>query len=341
MEHTHAQTVPTTLTIACGAYDRTWPLAASLARVPGYELAWRHLPTEDIFLRGMLGGEFDVAEMSMSSYLLQCARGENLYQAIPAFVSRKFRHGSIYVRADAGIETPQDLRGRRIGVPEYQLTANVWARGLLSDEYGVRSDEIHWVIGGVESPGRDEKIPVTLPANFQCTRLQGEQTLWDLMTSGRLDAIIAPRAPRGFVEGDPRIRRLFADTVAAEKAYYRKTRLFPLMHVVGIRKDVIARAPELPALLLAALESGRRHALTQLHQSNVDTTMLPWLESHLRETEEVMGKDWWPYGTEANRRDIETLCRYSHEQGIVGTRMKVEDLFPPGLVQPAAQAVPA
>jgi len=157
--------VTRTLTVGCGAYDRTWPLAASVASVPGYELAWKLLPTEEIFLRGMLGGEFDIAEMSMSSYLLQCSRGENLYQAIPAFVSRKFRHGSIYVRADAGITTPQDLRGRKIGVPEYQLTANVWARGLLSDEYGVRSDEMHWVIGGVEAPGREEKIPVTLPAN--------------------------------------------------------------------------------------------------------------------------------------------------------------------------------
>jgi 4,5-dihydroxyphthalate decarboxylase len=320
--------VKRTVTVACGAYDRTWPLAASLASVPGFELGWKHLPTEEIFLRGMLGGEFDITEMSMSSYLLQCSRGENLYQAIPAFVSRKFRHGSIYVRADAGIKAPEDLRGRKVGVPEYQLTANVWARGLLSDEYGVRSDEIHWVIGGVEEPGRDEKIPVTLPESFQSTRLEPGETLWNMMTEGRLDAIIAPRAPRAFVGGDKRIQRLFADTVSAEKAYYKKTRLFPLMHVVGIRKDVVASAPELPALLLAALESGRRHALNQLHQSNVDTTMLPWLEAHLRETEEVMGKDYWPYGTEANRNDIETLCRYSHEQGIITNRMTVEDLFP-------------
>jgi 4,5-dihydroxyphthalate decarboxylase len=320
--------VTKTLTVACGVYDRTWPLAASMAAVPGFELAWKHLPTEEIFLRGMLGGEFDVAEMSMSSYLLQCSRGENLYQAIPAFVSRKFRHGSIYVRADAGIKTPEDLRGRKIGVPEYQLTANVWARGLLSDEYGVRSDEIHWVIGGVEEPGREEKIPVTLPGSFQSTRLQPGETLWVMMTEGRLDAIIAPRAPRAFVLGDPRVQRLFADPVAAEKAYYKKTRLFPLMHVVGIRKDVIASSPELPGLLLAALEAGRCHALNQLHQSNVDTTMLPWLDAHLRETEAVMGKDYWPYGTEANRNAIETLCRYSHEQGIIATRMRVEDLFP-------------
>ncbi len=328
MEKNTVTQTPQTLTVACGVYDRTWPLAASVAAVPGYELAWKHLPTEEIFLRGMLGGEFDIAEMSMSSYLLQCSRGENLYQAIPAFVSRKFRHGSIYVRADAGIETPADLRGRKIGVPEYQLTANVWARGLLSDEYGVRSNEIHWVIGGVEEPGRDEKIPVHLPESFQFTRLQPGETLWEMMTQGRLDAIIAPRAPRAFVNGDKRIRRLFADTVSAEKAYYQKTRLFPLMHVVGIRKDVIASAPDLPSALLSALEAARRHALGQLHQSNVDTTMLPWLDAHLRETEDIMGKDYWPYGTEANRRDIETLCRYSHEQGIISTRMKVEDLFP-------------
>lgn len=316
-----------TLTVACGAYDRTWPLAASVVPVAGYELNWKFFPTEEIFLRGMLGGEFDITEMSMSSYLLQCSRGENLYQAIPAFVSRKFRHGSIYVRSDAGITTPQDLRGRKVGVPEYQLTANVWARGLLSDEYGVRSDEMHWVIGGVESPGREEKIPVSLPDRFRTTRLKAGETLWEMMTKGELDAIIAPRAPLPFVDGDKRIQRLFADPVSAEKAYYRKTRLFPLMHVVGIRKDVIASAPDLPAALLAAFEAGRRHAVSQLHQSNVDTAMLPWLGAHVRETEEVMGKDYWPYGVEANRNDIETLCRYSHEQGIITQRMGVDDLF--------------
>ncbi len=320
-----------TLSIACGAYDRTWPLAASVVPVPGYRLDWKHLPTEEIFLRGMLGGEFDVTEMSMSSYLLQCDRGENRYLAIPAFVSRKFRHGSIYIRSDAGIARPQDLRGRTIGVPEYQLTANVWARGLLSDEYGVRASDVDWVIGGVETPGREEKIPVTLPDDIRSTRLQPGETLWDAMTKGRLDAIIAPRAPLAFVQGDNRIRRLFADPVAAERAFFSKTRLFPLMHVMGIRKDIVAAAPDLPAVLMAAFEAGRLHAIDRLHQSNVDTAMLPWLDAHLRETEVIMGRDYWPYGVESNRREIETLCRYAREQGIVTGRMTVKDLFPLGV----------
>lgn len=317
-----------TLSVGCGAYDRTWPLIAKTIPIAGYDLDWTILPAEEVFLRGMLGGEFDIAEMSMSSYVLQCSRGENLYEAIPTFVSRKFRHGAIYIRSDAGITKAEDLRGRRIGLPEYQLTANVWIRGLLSDEYGVRAEDIDWVIGGIDAPGRDEKIPVTLPKQFRTTKLKPGETLWALMQRGEIDAIIAPRAPQAFVDGDPRIRRLFDDVVATEQAYFRKTGLFPLMHVIGIRKDLVARTPELRGLMLDAFDAGRRYALNELHQSNFDAAMLPWMGERLREAEAVMGADYWPYGIEANQKAIETVCRYSYEQGITARQMTVAELFP-------------
>jgi len=168
------------LSVACGAYDRTWPLIAKIVTVEGVSLEWNILPTEEIFLRGMLDREFDVTEMSFSSYVLQVSRGEAAYTAIPVFVSKKFRHGAIYVRMDAGIRTPEDLKGRRIGLPEYQITANVWVRGLLSDEYGIQTEDIHWVIGGIDAPGREEKIPVRLPE-----RISGRQSSSRATPSGR------------------------------------------------------------------------------------------------------------------------------------------------------------
>jgi 4,5-dihydroxyphthalate decarboxylase len=315
------------LTVGCGAYDRTWPLAAGMVRPEGCELAWTALPPEEVFLRGMLGGEFDVTEMSMSTYLLLRSRGEALYTAIPAFVSRKFRHSAIYVRADAGIERAEDLAGRRVGVPEYQITAILWVRGMLSDEYGVGAERIHWVIGGIDEPGRAEKVPVVLPERIRTTRLGPDETLWQLFVAGELDAIVAPRAPRAFVEGDARIRRLFADVPAAEKAYFARTGLFPLMHVIGVRNELVAAHPSLPARLMDAFEAAKALATRELHQYAYDTAMLPWQEAALRETEAVMGTDYWPYGIAANRAALEALCRYSFEQGITDRRMAPEELF--------------
>lgn len=317
------------LTVGCGAYDRTWPLAAGMVVPEGCELAWTALPPEQVFLRGMLGGEFDVTEMSMSTYLLLRSRGECLYTAIPAFVSRKFRHGAIYVRSDAGIERPEDLAGRRVGVPEYQLTANVWVRGMLADEYGVGAERIHWIIGGIDEPGRAEKVPVTLPERIRSTRLGPDETLWEKLVAGDVDAIVAPRAPKAFAAGDPRIRRLFRDVPAAERAYFAKTGLFPLMHVIGIRNELVAAHPRLAGALMAAFEAAKARAADELHQFAYDTVMLPWQEVHLRETEALMGRDYWPYGVAANRPAIEALCRYSFEQGIVSAPLDPETLFAP------------
>lgn len=317
-----------TLTIGCGAYDRTWPLIAGLIRPEGFSLDWSILPPEQVFLRGMLGGEFDITEMSLSTYLLLRSRGDCRYVGLPLFVSRKFRHSALYVRADAGIARPEDLIGRSVGVPEYQLTANVWVRGLLSDEYGVASDAVHWIIGGIDAPGREEKVPVTLPERFRTTRLPPGETLWEWLLAGKLDAIIAPRAPENFAKGHPAIKRLFTDVPAAEKAYFRKTGLFPLMHLIGIRADVLERHSALPGALTVAFERAKAFATRELNQFAYDVAMLPWQESALRETEAVMGHDYWAYGTEPNRRAIDAMARYSWEQGITNRQLSVDQIFP-------------
>ncbi|MET0429942.1 MAG: PhnD/SsuA/transferrin family substrate-binding protein [Microvirga sp.] len=317
------------LSVGCGAYDRTWPLIAGIVRIDGVSLDWKVLPTEEIFLRGMLEHAFDVTEMSFSSYVLQVSRDEAAYMAIPVFVSKKFRHGAIYVRRGAGIHAPEDLKGRRIGLPEYQLTANVWVRGLLSDEYGIRAEDIHWVIGGIDAPGREEKIPVRLPDRIRTTKVPPDDTLWDMMTRGEIDAIVAPRAPRAFVEGDQRIQRLFDDLKTVEQAYFRKTGVFPPMHVIGIRKELLSRDPSLADRLFDGFERARTYAAHELHQVNYDHVMLPWQGEHLRETEAVMGTDYWQYGFDNNRGVIERMARYSNEQGITPARLSPEDLFLP------------
>jgi 4,5-dihydroxyphthalate decarboxylase len=317
------------LSVGCGAYDRTWPLIAKTVTVEGISLSWNVLPPEEVFLRGMLGHEFDVAEMSFSSYVLQASRGEAAYTAIPVFVSKKFRHGAIYVRADAGIASPDALKGRRIGLPEYQLTANVWVRGLLADEYGVRAEDIHWFIGGIDAPGREEKIPVELPDRIRTTKIGPDRTLWEMMTRGEIDAIVAPRAPKAFLAGDKRVRRLFDDVKAVEQAYFRKTGIFPPMHIVGIRSDLLEQEPGLARRLFEGFERARQHAVRELRQVAYDYAMLPWLGEHLRETEAVMGKDYWQYGFDNNRSVIERMTRYSHEQGITSRRLTPEELFLP------------
>jgi 4,5-dihydroxyphthalate decarboxylase len=322
------------LSVGCGAYDRTWPLIAKTLRVEGVSLDWNVLPTEEIFLRGMLGHEFDVTEMSFSSYILQVSRGEAAYTAIPVFVSKKFRHGAIYVRADAGIRIPGDLKGRRVGVPEYQLTANVWVRGLLSDEYGVRAEDIHWVVGGIDAPGREEKIPVQLPERIRTTKVEPGDTLWAMMTRGEVDAIVAPRAPKAFIDGDERVRRLFDDVKAVEQAYFRKTGIFPPMHIIGIRKNIIEHDQSLASRLFDAFERAKQYAAHELHQVNYDHAMLPWQGEHLRETEAVMGAHYWQYGFVTNRPIIERMAHYSHEQGITPRRFTPEELFLP--IDPAA-----
>ncbi len=316
-----------TLTVGCGAYDRTWPLIASKIEVEGINLDWTILPPEQAFLRGMVEEEFDLAEMSFSTYLLQVSRGENPYVAIPVFLSRSFRHSAIYISTKAGIEKPEDLKGRTIGVPEYQLTANLWARGILSDEYGVRAEDVTWAIGDIDTVGRKEKVPVGLPDRIPHYDIGPDETLWGLMQAGKVDAIIAPRAPAAFNAGDPGISRLFAELKPTEQEYFKKTGIFPIMHLFGIRKDVLAANPGIAGRLFKAFEAARAHAQQELHQVAYLYIMMPWLVDQMNEIDTIMGEDYWSYGLEKNRFVIETMCRNSYEQGISERLLTPEELF--------------
>jgi len=301
-------------------------------RVPieGCELEVNTLNPQQLFPRLLQNQEFDVSELSISSYMLQLARGESAYTAIPIFPSRFFRHGGFFVRTDAGINSPKDLEGKRVGIPEYQMTAIVWMRGILQDEHGVDFRTIHYLTGSVNATGLKERLPLDLPANMDVQPSPSDRSLNDMLLAGELDAIYSPAAPKAFLEGDPRIRTLFADPVAEEKAYYKKTGFFPIMHIVAIRKSLVEAHPWLPANVFKAFVEAKKIALAAMDDIALGTanrSSLPWFRPEWEETKALMGDNMWPYGMRENTAELEAICRYSHEQYLSAKRLTLEEMF--------------
>ena len=315
------------ITIACGNYDRTQAIKDGIVKVDGCAVTYLPLYPEEIFHRAFKFHEFDVSELSFSSYLRTVAAGTSEYIGIPAFVSRIFRHSGIYVRTDAGIRRPEDLRGKRIGVPEYQITAVVWMRGMIQHEYGVKPSEILWRSGGQEQPGRHERTPLKPIPGLDLKPIGADQTLVGMLKAGELDALFTARAPSSFLAGEPHIARLFPDTRAAEIAYYKKTGLFPIMHLVGIRKSLAERYPWLATSVYKAFCDAKAIAMTNLRDVNALLVSLPFLEAETRETAAAMGEDFWRYGVRENLPEIEALTQYAHEQGLIDRKVGVEELF--------------
>ena len=317
------------LTLACWDYDRTRPLMEDRVRCEGINLTYLNLVIEEIFFRQMRFREFDASELSFSSFLVSMCEDPPPFIAIPIFPSRSFRHSGIYVNADAGIREPKDLAGRRVGCAEYQLTANVWIRGILEDEYGVAPASFTTVIGGLEEAGRPEKAAVSLPSNIRIEHIGPTQTLSAMLEAGEIDAMFTPRAPSSFIRGTGKVRRLFEDTYAAEREYYERTKIFPIMHVVVIRRDVYERHRWVAQSLFKGFVEAQRMAYEDLHQTAALKVMLPWLIRHLADTEKVMGRDFWAYGYAANVAAIEKLLRYHHEQGLSRRRLSAREIFAP------------
>jgi 4,5-dihydroxyphthalate decarboxylase len=315
------------ITIACGSYDRTRAIRDGRVNVEGCAVTYLPLYPEEIFYRAFHNQEFDVCEISFSSYIRTVANGTAPYIGIPAFVSKIFRHSGIYVRADAGIEKPEDLRGRLVGLPEYQITAVVWMRGLLQHEYGVSPEEIHWRQGGQEQAGRKERTPLHPIPGVDLQTIPDDRTLVEMLDAGELDALFTARAPSSFLGGKPHIKRLFADTSEVEKSYYRKTGMFPIMHLVGIRRSLAKQYPWLPTSVFKAFCQAKELALIDLHDVNALLVTLPWLESETVKTDALMGKDFWKYGVKENQKEIEALTQYSFEQKLVDRKVGIAELF--------------
>jgi 4,5-dihydroxyphthalate decarboxylase len=316
------------LSIAVGDYDRTRALIDGSVGIDGVNPIFMTLGPEEIFFRAFRGAEFDVCELSLSSYTIKTAAGDSPYIAVPAFVSRAFRHTSIYVRTDR-VKKPEDLKGRKVGVPEYQLTANVWARALLADDYGVKPADIHWIRGGIEEPGRPEKITVKLPPGVRLDNAPEGATTSALLEAGEIDGFIAPRPPKLVERGHPNIGWLFPDPAAAARDYFKRTGMFPIMHVLGIRGTLAERHPWLAGAVYKAFERAKDVGMEKLSDTSATKVTLPFVEEALRGARSLMGDDFWSYGVEKNRKVLDYFLGQHHAQGLSSRRVAVDELFHP------------
>jgi 4,5-dihydroxyphthalate decarboxylase len=321
------------LTIACGDYDRTRAIKDGVIEIEGCEINYLPLYPEEIFFRAFKYSEFDVSEISFSSYIRTIAAGTSDYIGIPAFVSRLFRHSGIYVRVGSGIEKPEDLRGKRVGLPEYQITAVVWMRGMLQHEYGVNPSEIKWHSGGQEEAGRGERTPLRPIPGIDINAIPEDKTLVAMLEAGELDALFTARAPSSFLEHQPHIRRLFPQFRDTERKYYEKTGLFPIMHLIGIKKTLTDAHPWLATSVYKAFVEAKAIAIERLHDVNALLTTLPWLVAETEQTEDVMGRDFWRYGIKENAKEIDALTTYAFEQGLVDRKLTARDLFHPSMFE--------
>ena len=315
------------ISLACCDYDRTKAIFDGRATIEGCETVTTAIEPEEAFHRAFKFQEFDVSEISLSSHIMTTARGENRYIGIPAFVSKLFRHSGIYIRTDRGINAPIDLRGKTIGLPEYQITANVWIRGILQDEYGLKPSEIKWRRGGVEEAGREERAAIALPPDIDLQQIPNNRILSQLLETGEIDALIGARAPSCFLRGAPHVNRLFPNYRTAEEDYFRRTGIFPTMHIIGIRKSLAEKHPWLPVSVFKAFIKAKELCMYELSQIGHLFVSLPWGVSQFEEARQLMGHDYWSYGFEANRVALDTLTRYSYEQGLSKRRVTPDELF--------------
>lgn len=317
-----------TLDLGCGDYDIVRPLRDGAVRAEGMEINFVTInrPPEVHWRMGM-HHEFDAAEMSFGSFVAGRARGDFPFVGIPAFVYRKFRHSCAYVNVNAGINKPEDLKGRRVGVPEWQMTATVWLRGFLQDDYGVRPSDVYWLTGGLESSERKEKVALSLPPEIKIENIASGKTLSDMLVSGEVDALLTAQVPAPYVKRLPQVRRLFADTRQAEADHFRRTGIFPIMHVMIIREEFYRRHPWVAQSLYKALLDAKAQCIDAVFKNDAIHSVLPWAGPHAEEVRKLMGQDFWPYGVEANRKTLETFLRYSFEQGLTTRLLNVNELF--------------
>jgi 4,5-dihydroxyphthalate decarboxylase len=323
--------MPVKLSIAMGDYDRTRPIHDGRVQIDGVIPVTMLQSPEEMFFNAFRHHTCDVTELSLSSYCVSLTRNDPPYVAIPIFLSRAFRHSSVYVRDDRGIERPQDLRGKRIGLAEYQLTANVWVRAILADA-GVTPDQVTWVRGGMDTPGRPEKITLALPPEVKIEQAPEGATLNAMLAAGEVDGFIGPRWPRCFSEGHPDVRRLWRDSMGAARDWYAQTRNFPIMHVVGIRRSLAAAHPWLPGALFKAFSAAKRLAQESLADTSATKVTMPFVEDILSAAQ-TMSPDLWSYGLPANRATLEYFLHHHHAQGLSPRLLSCDELFHPATVE--------
>jgi 4,5-dihydroxyphthalate decarboxylase len=315
------------LTLACWDYDRTRPLMDGRVKPEGIDLDIQILRPRQAFQRMLDNKEFQVSELSLASYTALKGRGDCPFVAVPVALSKIFRHSCIYVRTGAGIETPADLKGKRVGTSQWSSTGLVFMRGMLQHDYRVSARDMHWYMGGLNSFVEPPLIPLDLPGDIKLEFLSGRQTLEQMFAAGELDVLLSLYIPKLFLEGSPSIARLFPSYKELERDYYRRTGIFPIMHTVVLREDVHRAHPWAAQSLYRAFCQARDIAVDGLYDTDALRVALPWLIDHVEETWRVFGRNFWAYGLEPNRPTFEAIGRYVHEQGLSPRVVTADELF--------------
>lgn len=313
------------VSICCWDYDRTRRLADGRVSIAGVEPSFTTLNPVDAFIRASSTAEFDVTELSLSYHIIAVAKGTAVYTGIPVFLSRTYRHSIVYINTARGIGSPADLKGKIVGIPQYEMTAAVVLRGLLRDRYGVLPGDISWRVGDLAKLER-KVLPVPKVPGVEIQPLEG-RTLDEELARGALDGLVSVHEPPCFLAGHPDVRRLFPDSRRAEQDYAADTGIFPIMHLLGVRKSLLARHPWLAQSLYAAFDQAKEDAIAELATTQSPKVTLPWVAAELAATRAVLGNDFWPYGIVRNRRSLEAMLRYSHDEGLCHRRLAVEELF--------------
>ncbi|MFC2001486.1 ABC transporter substrate-binding protein [Chloroflexota bacterium] len=316
------------LSLACGDYDHTRALWDGRANPEGIDLTYIPLPPAEIFWRMLRYNEFDTSEMSLSNYLTEICQENPRFIAIPVFPSRMFRHAYIFINNKSGIKAPEDLKQKRVGIAQYTMTATVWIRGLLQHDYGVAPSDMEWYVGGQEGLGRQGKMKSDVPKNLPFHQVPVEKALSDMLVNGEIDVIITPFAPRCFSEKHPDVDRLWPDYREVEMDYYRRTKIFPIMHTIVIKRQLYEAQPWVAQSLYKSFVEAKELCQDAIRFNRGSSTyMLPWATKEYETTVALMGEDFWPYGVEANRVTLEAITQYSYEQGLSSRRLSVEELF--------------
>jgi 4,5-dihydroxyphthalate decarboxylase len=324
-----AGTATLNLTLAVCDYEHVRELAGGVVRADGITLTPLVFPSiEEITFRFTRNLEWDVSELSLGKYISLASQDHAPMIAIPVFPSRVHRHSAIYVRGDRGIRTPKDLEGRTIGIPEWAQTAGIYVRGFLAEHYGVDLASINWLQAGVDEPGRNEKVELKLPSAIRY-QARPDASLSAMLASGEVDAAITARAPLAFTQSGGQVVRLFSNYRAEEERLFRKTGVFPIMHLITIRRAVFEQYPWIAMNLLKAFEESKRRCFERLRDFTCARAPLPWMAAIADEIAASFGPDPYPYGIEASRPTIEAFCRYAHQQGVTHRLMTAEYLFPP------------
>ncbi|VVD89925.1 4,5-dihydroxyphthalate decarboxylase [Pandoraea iniqua] len=316
-----------TLSLAVNDYDHVRDLLSGRVAAEGIELVPSVLPVEEIFYRTTHFQEWDLSEMSLAKYTALRSQGDDRLIGLPVFPSRVFRLSSLYVRSDGSVRSPADLRGKRVGVPEWAQTAAVYSRGWLAHEQGVALEDIEWVQGGVNQAGRREKVDVQLPAGVRY-RPSPDRSLTALLLDGEIDAILSARPPAPPPGRQGEVVRLFKDFAAEERAYFGKTGIFPIMHLIVMRREVFAANRWIAGNLLKAFSQAKDASIARLDDITCSHFPLPWMSEHAASARAMFGADPWPYGIAANRTTLDAFLRFAFEQGVCHRPMQADDLFP-------------